>query len=159
MSEDYELPRAVVQRLVKETLPDGLGVSKDAKIAFGVAARVFVSYCTATANDIALEDNRKTLTAKDVLKALEEMEFNEFLEPLATNLDAYKKEQERKKQRKSAAKEAKEKEEAKAKEAEAQQEAAPVEDGATPVATNNDTSATLPTDVEMKDTEETPATN
>lgn len=31
-----------------QQLPEGTGVSKDAKVAFGVAARIFVSYCTAT---------------------------------------------------------------------------------------------------------------
>jgi hypothetical protein len=41
-------------------------VSKDAKAAFAVAARIFVSYCTAMANEIAMESNRKTLNAMDV---------------------------------------------------------------------------------------------
>ena len=29
-------------------IPDGVGISRDAKIAFGVAAQIFVSYATAT---------------------------------------------------------------------------------------------------------------
>eukprot|EP00729_Bicosta_minor_P005266 gene5266-3792_t len=85
-----------------QQLPEGTGVSKDAKVAFGVAARIFVSYCTATANEIALEGNRKTLSSQDVLTALEDMEFPEFREPLQKNLEMFKKEQSRKKERKAA---------------------------------------------------------
>lgn len=63
----HQLPRAVLQRLIKNVVPDGVGISRDAKIAFGVAAQIFVSYVTATANDIALAGKRKTLTVHILL--------------------------------------------------------------------------------------------
>ena len=73
-------------------LPDGISVGKDARTAFAAAARVFVSYATAafaasnprlhamrrSANDIAQAHSRKTLTAADVLAAMQEIEFAEF---------------------------------------------------------------------------------
>jgi len=108
MSEEFELPRAVIQRLVKESLPSGIGISKDAKVAFGVAARIFVSFATATANELRMEANRKTLTASDVLEGLKEMDFEEFVAPLTANLDGFKAEQSRKKKQRATAAAAKE---------------------------------------------------
>jgi hypothetical protein len=40
-----------------------------------------------SANNHALENKRKTLTGKDVMDALEEMEFPQFVEPLKTSLE------------------------------------------------------------------------
>eukprot|EP00041_Stephanoeca_diplocostata_P029890 m.890972 g.890972 ORF g.890972 m.890972 type:complete len:191 (+) comp23652_c1_seq34:192-764(+) len=94
---DQELPRAVLQRLIKNVVPDGVGISRDAKIAFGVAAQIFVSYVTATSNDIAQAAKRKTLSAKDVLEAMEVMGFPDFVDPLKASLEEYKKEQQDKK--------------------------------------------------------------
>jgi len=108
MSEEFELPRAVIQRLVKESLPSGIGISKDAKVAFGVAARIFVSFATATANEIRMEANRKTLTANDVLDGLKDMDFEEFVQPLTANLEGFKAEQSRKKKQRATAAAAKE---------------------------------------------------
>jgi hypothetical protein len=39
-----------------------------------------------SANDMCMESKRQTINADDVLKALDEMEFSEFLEPLRTSL-------------------------------------------------------------------------
>lgn len=86
---DNELPKAVLTRLVKNVLPEGTGISKDAKTAFGMAAQIFVAYATATANELALADNRKTISATDVLKAMEAMDFTEFIEPLQADLVAF----------------------------------------------------------------------
>lgn len=39
-----------------------------------------------SANDMCKESKRQTISADDVLKALDEMEFAEFVEPLRTSL-------------------------------------------------------------------------
>ena len=41
-----------------------------------------------SANNIALKRKRKTLSANDVLEALDEMEFSSFLEPLKEGLES-----------------------------------------------------------------------
>ena len=48
-----------------------------------------INKTTHSANEIALEGNRKTLSSQDVLTALEDMEFGEFREPLQKNLEGY----------------------------------------------------------------------
>lgn len=40
-----------------------------------------------SANNHAKESNRKTLTGHDVIEALDEMEFSQFIEPLKESLE------------------------------------------------------------------------
>ncbi|XP_056268539.1 DNA polymerase epsilon subunit 3 isoform X1 [Pseudoliparis swirei] len=81
-----------------EQLPDGVNVSKEARRAISQAASVFVLYATSCANNFAMKAKRKTLNAADVLAAMEEMEFERFLEPLREALEVYKKGQKGKKE-------------------------------------------------------------
>lgn len=96
--EDLNLPNAVITRIIKEALPDGVNVSKEARRAISQAASVFVLYTTSCANNFAMKAKRKTLNAGDVLAAMEEMEFERFLEPLKEALEVYKKGQKGKKE-------------------------------------------------------------
>ncbi|KXJ19657.1 DNA polymerase epsilon subunit 3 [Exaiptasia diaphana] len=96
--EDLSLPTAVMVRLVKDALPDGVNIAKEARAAISKAASVFVLYATTCANTIAVSAKRKTLTASDVFQALEEMEFEEFIPKLKEDLIAFKREQKGKKE-------------------------------------------------------------
>jgi len=68
-------------------------IQKEAKIAIAKAAKIFILYATACANDFCLNANRSTLNANDVMSAMEELEFEEFVPPLRDILATYKKEQ------------------------------------------------------------------
>ncbi|XP_041914971.1 DNA polymerase epsilon subunit 3 [Alosa pseudoharengus] len=96
--EDLNLPNAVITRIIKEALPDGVNVSKEARRAISQAASVFVLYATSCANNFAMKAKRKTLNAGDVMSAMEEMEFERFMQPLREALEAYKKGQKGKKE-------------------------------------------------------------
>lgn len=89
---DVELPKAVIKRIVKAKLaekqpacdgPEDLKrefqVNKDALSAFSQATKVFITYITAAAHDICRENKRSTVAAQDIMKALEELEFEAFL--------------------------------------------------------------------------------
>ncbi|XP_063000541.1 DNA polymerase epsilon subunit 3 [Elgaria multicarinata webbii] len=91
--EDLNLPNAVITRIIKEALPDGVNISKEARSAISRAASVFVLYATSCANNFAMKGKRKTLNAGDVLSAMEEMEFQRFVGPLKESLEAYRWEQ------------------------------------------------------------------
>ncbi|KAM3825565.1 DNA polymerase epsilon subunit 3 [Vipera latastei] len=91
--EDLNLPNAVVTRIIKEALPEGVNVSKEARSAISRAASVFVLYATSCANNFARKGKRKTLNAGDVISAMEEMEFQRFVGPLRESLEAYRNEQ------------------------------------------------------------------
>lgn len=96
--EDLNLPNAVITRIIKEALPDGVNISKEARSAISRAASVFVLYATSCANNFAMKGKRKTLNASDVLSAMEEMEFQRFVTPLKEALEAYRREQKGKKE-------------------------------------------------------------
>ncbi|CAN6197747.1 unnamed protein product [Urochloa humidicola] len=97
-AEVEELPKAIVRRVVKDKLAHIAGggegaeviVNKDAMAAFAESARIFIHYLSATANDMCKESKRQTINADDVLKALDEMEFPEFVEPLRTSLEEFR---------------------------------------------------------------------
>nr|CAI5838673.1 unnamed protein product [Callosobruchus analis] len=84
--EDLTLPNASVQKIIKEALPDNTNVGKDARLALSRAASVFVLYVTSQASNEAQKVNRKTLTKEDVINALKDLEFENFIEPLQTAL-------------------------------------------------------------------------
>ncbi|GMH12660.1 hypothetical protein Nepgr_014501 [Nepenthes gracilis] len=96
VAEAEELPKAIVKRMLKEKLSqlssDGdFSIHSEALLAFSESARVFIHYLSATANDICKESKRQTITADDVLNALEEIEFSELIEPLKASLDEFRK--------------------------------------------------------------------
>lgn len=101
MSDGDDLPRAHIKRIVKAKLtelmadvgPDKSGrapdghVQKEALAAFGESAKIFIHYLTATANEICRDGKRQTISVDDVLRAIEELEFGEFCEPLKVALE------------------------------------------------------------------------
>lgn len=70
-SAEFEPPLACVRRMLKNTLPTNTNVGKDACSAFSRACGIFIIYLTACANDFARESKRQTITANDILAAIE----------------------------------------------------------------------------------------
>ena len=95
---EFEPPAACIRRLLKQTLPKSTNVSKDSLCAISRASGIFILYLTACANDIARENRRTTIIAKDVLSALSECNFDDFLPVMNTFLDGYRKEEASKKE-------------------------------------------------------------
>lgn len=112
--EDLNLPNAVVTRLmkvrsvdflyfilnhdnlfyfhdkftfIKDALPDGVSISKEARSALTRAASVFILYLTTSASSAAKDKKVKTMTANHIFEALEEIEFENFVEPLKKFLE------------------------------------------------------------------------
>ena len=106
--EDLNLPNAVVNRIVRDALPPSCKVSKEANAAIAKAASVFVLYATSCANNVAQKSHRKTLNGADVIKGIQEMEFDKFVKPLETSLEQWKAGQAKKKEESSKRKKAKE---------------------------------------------------
>ncbi|XP_017780180.1 PREDICTED: DNA polymerase epsilon subunit 3 [Nicrophorus vespilloides] len=88
--EDLNLPQASVLKIIKGSVPDNVNIGKDVKSALSKAASMFILYITTHSSQIAQEANRKTLTAQDVLDALKEAEFDNFIEPLSNSLKRLK---------------------------------------------------------------------
>eukprot|EP00955_Chlamydomonas_euryale_P009994 107363-Chlamydomonas_euryale.AAC.3 len=90
---DLDLPRAQVKRVVVSKIPGGadekkFSVNKEALLAFSEAAKVFVSLVATTANDVCREHKRQTISAEDVIKAVDELEFGEIVPELKEFLES-----------------------------------------------------------------------
>eukprot|EP01024_Parvocaulis_polyphysoides_P055928 TRINITY_DN5801_c0_g1_i1.p2 TRINITY_DN5801_c0_g1~~TRINITY_DN5801_c0_g1_i1.p2 ORF type:complete len:206 (+),score=53.81 TRINITY_DN5801_c0_g1_i1:44-661(+) len=112
MSDDLELPKAVIKRIVKNKLSSlndssaenrkDYQVNKDALLAFSESTKVFIQYVACLANEHCKKAKRSTLQVDDVFKVLEEIEFGDYVEPLKTALAQKKEAQNQKKKRKAA---------------------------------------------------------
>ncbi|KAL4428265.1 hypothetical protein ABPG75_002354 [Micractinium tetrahymenae] len=100
-ARDADLPKALMKRILKARLAqwdaanggDGsrdFQINKDALLACCEAAKLFIHYLAATANDACKDAKRQTVSADDVLTALDDLEFGELVEPLKAALDAYR---------------------------------------------------------------------
>ncbi|KAI9022260.1 histone-fold-containing protein [Phycomyces nitens] len=98
--EDNELPKANVARVLKNALPAGTALQKDAKLAVSKASTVFINYLSTVANDIAKSANHKTISAADVFKAMEILELDHLTPQLKDAFAAYQQLQSDKKLRK-----------------------------------------------------------
>ncbi|XP_023177563.2 DNA polymerase epsilon subunit 3 [Drosophila hydei] len=89
--EDLNLPNAVIARLIKEALPEGSNVSKEARAAIAKAASVFAIFITSSSTALAHKQNHRTITAKDILQTLNELDFESFVPSLTQDLEVYRK--------------------------------------------------------------------
>lgn len=89
--EDLNLPNAVIARLIKEALPEGSSVSKEARAAIAKAASVFAIFVTSSSTALAHKQNHRTIAAKDILQTLNELDFESFVPPLTKDLEIYRK--------------------------------------------------------------------
>ncbi|ORZ03243.1 histone-fold-containing protein, partial [Syncephalastrum racemosum] len=80
--EEFELPKANIARVLKQALPAGTALQKDAKTAVSKAATVFITYLSTVANDTAKGANHKTISAADVFKAMEVIEMEHLVPSL-----------------------------------------------------------------------------
>ena len=97
VTEDLNLPLSVVNRLIKDALPPGHMVAKDARLAIARAASVFVLYCTHHASAQAVDQSRKTLKDIDVFHGLTEMELDVLIPEVKKATEEYKAQRQAKK--------------------------------------------------------------
>uniref|UniRef100_A0A7N1A257 DNA polymerase epsilon subunit 3 n=1 Tax=Kalanchoe fedtschenkoi TaxID=63787 RepID=A0A7N1A257_KALFE len=110
---DHMEPQVKEEKLSQCSDAGDISLHKDALLAFYKSARVFIHYLSAagmatmrgarfsydsvelsslsaTANELCKESKRETTNADDVLKAIEEIDFPEFLGPLRASLEDYR---------------------------------------------------------------------
>ncbi|KAK2073012.1 hypothetical protein P8C59_007326 [Phyllachora maydis] len=78
--EDLILPKSIITRLAKGVLPPNTQIQANAITALSKSAVVFVNHLAAAANELTLDNNRKTITPEDVFKAVEDIEYG-FMRP------------------------------------------------------------------------------
>ncbi|KAK5575015.1 hypothetical protein RB653_010270 [Dictyostelium firmibasis] len=110
MSESQDLPGAIVNRIIKASLPEGVLCAKESRLAIAKAAKVWIHYLTAASIDFSQHSGRSTVSPKDVLQAIEEIDFEIFKPQLEEYLAVLKSEKEKEKERDKEKEKEKEKE-------------------------------------------------
>ncbi|KAG2344395.1 histone-fold-containing protein [Suillus weaverae] len=84
--ENFELPKSLVTKIAKSAMPDNAKLQKETVLSLVKGSTVFINYLVATAHDVALSKQHKSISASDVLKALEMIEFGDLVENLQNEL-------------------------------------------------------------------------
>ncbi|EIW74275.1 histone-fold-containing protein [Coniophora puteana RWD-64-598 SS2] len=88
--QNYELPKSLVTKIAKSAIPDTAKLQKETVLSLVKGSTVFINYLAATAHDVAHSKQHKSISASDVLKALELIEFGDLVEPLQAELQIYR---------------------------------------------------------------------
>jgi len=88
--DSFELPRSLVTRIARSACPDNVKLQKETVLALLKGSTVFVNYIAATAHDVAASKQHKSVSASDVLKALELTQFGDMVDQLQNELQIYR---------------------------------------------------------------------
>ncbi|KAF9067558.1 histone-fold-containing protein [Rhodocollybia butyracea] len=88
--DNFELPKSLVTKIAKSAVPDNTKLQKEAILSLVKGSTVFINYLAATAHDVAQSKQHKSISASDVLKALELIELGDLVDPLTAELQVYR---------------------------------------------------------------------
>ncbi|KIK99518.1 hypothetical protein PAXRUDRAFT_131929 [Paxillus rubicundulus Ve08.2h10] len=88
--ENFELPKSLVTKIAKSAIPENAKLQKETVLSLVKGSTVFINYLAATAHDVALSKQHKSISASDVLKALEMIEFGDLVDVLQAELQIYR---------------------------------------------------------------------
>ncbi|KAE8656501.1 Nuclear transcription factor Y subunit B-6 [Hibiscus syriacus] len=88
--QDRFMPIANVIRIMRKIVPPHAKISDDAKETIQEWVSEYISFVTGEANEHCQCEQRKTITAEDVLWAMSKLGFDDYIEPLMVYLHRYR---------------------------------------------------------------------
>ncbi|CAN6802422.1 unnamed protein product [Brassica oleracea] len=88
--QDRFMPIANVIRIMRRILPAHAKISDDSKETIQECVSEYNSFITGEANERCQREQRKTITAEDVLWAMSKLGFDDYIEPLTLYLHRYR---------------------------------------------------------------------
>ncbi|CAN6859001.1 unnamed protein product [Brassica oleracea] len=88
--QDRFMPIANVIRIMRRILPAHAKISDDSKETIQECVSEYISFVTGEANERCQREQRKTITAEDVLWAMSKLGFDDYIEPLTLYLHRYR---------------------------------------------------------------------
>ncbi|XP_017222301.1 nuclear transcription factor Y subunit B-6 [Daucus carota subsp. sativus] len=85
--QDMFMPIANVIRIMRKIMPSHAKISDDAKETIQESVSEFISFVTSEANMRCQQEQRRTITAEDVLWAMNNLGFDDYIEPLTVYLN------------------------------------------------------------------------
>lgn len=89
--QDLNLPNSNITKIIKDSLPADINMDKEARIAIARATSVFIMYLSSNAAATAHKNNHKTFSAQNVVDAISEMDFKNFIGPMKASLVQFQK--------------------------------------------------------------------
>ncbi|KAL0482369.1 nuclear transcription factor Y subunit B-3 [Acrasis kona] len=87
--QDRFLPIANINRIMKKSLPANAKISKEAKECVQECVSEYISFITNEASDLCVHEKRKTINGNDLLRAMQNLGFESYFEPLRLYLQRY----------------------------------------------------------------------
>lgn len=84
--QDRLMPIANVTRIMRRMLPPHAKISDNAKELIQESTSEFISFLTGEANERCLKSRRKILTAEDILWAMDNLGFDDYVQPFTAYL-------------------------------------------------------------------------
>jgi histone H3/H4 len=78
-NEELSLPRATVQKILSEILPNDTCFTKEAREALIECCINFIMIVATESNDIAEQDLKKTISTDHVIRAIETLGFDNYI--------------------------------------------------------------------------------
>lgn len=88
--QDRFLPIANISRIMKRSIPSNGKIAKEAKECVQECVSEFVSFVTSEASDKCKVEKRKTINGDDILYAMEQLGFENYLPALKVYLVKYR---------------------------------------------------------------------
>ncbi|KAL9625701.1 MAG: hypothetical protein Q9160_000020 [Pyrenula sp. 1 TL-2023] len=94
-TDDLTLPKATVQKIVSEILPQSSGVSfnRDARDLLIECCVEFITLLSSEANDISEKEQKKTIAVEHIEKALTDLGFSDYVPDVLAVADEFKDQQ------------------------------------------------------------------
>ncbi|MCO5615120.1 hypothetical protein L7F22_069409 [Adiantum nelumboides] len=88
--QDRLMPVANVIRMMRKVLPAHAKIADDAKDTIQECVSEFISFITSEANDRCQREQRRTITAEDIMWAMFKLGFDDYIEPLSLYLQRFR---------------------------------------------------------------------
>ncbi|CAA7406843.1 unnamed protein product [Spirodela intermedia] len=88
--QDRFMPIANVIRIMRRVLPTHAKIADDAKETVQECVSEYISFVTSEANERCQQEQRKTITAEDLLWAMSKLGFDDYVQPLTLFLQRYR---------------------------------------------------------------------
>lgn len=87
---DQYMPIASLMRIMRRVLPDDAKVADDAKETIQECVSEFITFITREANESCHREYRRTVTPNDVISAMADLGFREYVEPLTVFINKHR---------------------------------------------------------------------
>ena len=84
------LPIANINRIMKEALPKDTKISKEARECVQECVSEFIAFITCEACEITKEEKRKTINGDDILRAMKQLNFEDYMSCVESYNKKYK---------------------------------------------------------------------